>query len=120
MSHGLAIEFDGDGHVHPGDVLSGHILVEKKRKSRRLEVRAAMWEQTKTEHVEVLSTEPQRIHEGKLEAGARLPFDLRVPPDAPPSFICDYGRIYWAVIVRSDELGLDTKTGWSFVVEARR
>lgn len=118
MSHGLAIEFDGDGHVRPGDVLRGRIVVEKKRNSRGLAVRAAMWEQTKSEHVEILSTEPRQIHEGKLEAGARLPFALDVPADALPSFICKYGRIYWAVMVRSDELGLDTKTGWTFVVEA--
>ena len=96
VSHGLAIEFDGDGHVRPGDVLRGHIVVGKKKKSRGLAVRAAMSEQTKSEHWEVFSTEPQQIHEGNLEEGMRLPFALQVPTDALPSFICAYGRVYWA------------------------
>jgi hypothetical protein len=93
---------------HPGDTVSGTILVLEGGGSRGLDAVLEYREETGDYH-EVVTTIPSgRVHEGDLVPGASFEFELDLPPDALPNCSSEHGRLYWSVDVRSDERGRDT------------
>lgn len=114
----VELEFDLDRELwHPGERVTGRIVVKEGGRSRGLDLTLGFYERTKNLLDVTLPAQTERIHEGRLETGARLPFALPLPPDAPPAFRCDYGELYWALWARSDELGRDTRAGQRIRVE---
>jgi hypothetical protein len=52
-----------------------------------------------------LSTGP--LHTGDLAAGMAFRFELALPADALPNYVCEYGELYWELDVTSDRFGPD-------------
>ncbi len=129
MSPALEIEVDSEVHA-PGGEVRGRVVVLEGGRSRRLEVRLDFRELVRGVRTAIaLRGDPIVVHEGPLVVGARLPFTLLLPRDAPPSYYDEIGMLFWVVVARSDEAGRDTEAmaglrvrkplppGWKYVEE---
>ncbi len=114
----LALELDGGPRWHPGEALSGRVIVTEGGKSRSLRVSLAFVNQTSDyrEPSVVIASAP--LHEGELVAGTRLPFRLAIPPDAPPPHMAPWGRLFWEVDAQSDQFGPDAHARQEVLIAA--
>lgn len=93
---------------HPGDRVTGSVVVVEGGRSRRLQVHLEYLEKSDDylDCATSISTRP--LHEGDLSTGESFRFDLVLPPDALPNHVSTHGQLYWQLDVKSDERGFDS------------
>jgi hypothetical protein len=105
----------------PGEMVRGEVSVLEGGGSRDVEVSLNYHEKTQDYDEIARSVPGGRLHTGDLRTGDSLPFEIQLPMDATPQLIGAGGRLYWALDVRSDEFGLDTRESVPIVIgEAKK
>ena len=102
----LRVEVDREP-LAPGAVVAGRVVVEDGGRARSLSVRLAFVERTADFHTVARTAEERTVAEGDLAAGAVVPFQLRLPDDAPPAVATAHARVGWELRARVDRLGPD-------------
>jgi hypothetical protein len=93
----------------PGEMVTGRVVVTEPGHSRRLEISLTFWEvSAKTFTARPRHVPGSVLHTGKLQLDTVMPFSIRIPADALPNAVGPHGVLFWAVEVRSHELGPDT------------
>ena len=102
----LVLELERERY-QPGDWIRGAVVVQQGGPARTLEVFVLYQERTEDYTEAGLTGRTGPLHRGDLVAGARLPFALQLPPDAPPPYRSRWGELYWEVDAKADRFGAD-------------
>ena len=100
----------------PGDAVEGVLEVrESHDKLRRLSAYLRYLDRSPSYSGAVTHDAAKPLHEGPLEQGQEVPFSLRIPADALPSWdqpaTAEMGTLSWAVVTEADVArGLDFTT----------
>ena len=111
----LALERD---RLEPGEWLRGEVVVLQQADARSLEVFVHYLERTEDYKEPALTGRTGPLHRGPLPAGARLPFALQLPPEAPPPYRSRFGELYWEVDAKLDQPGRDAHAEQRIAVAA--
>jgi hypothetical protein len=118
----LVPHFTGDPYS-PGDEVRGVLVAREPERSRKLNAylryvdRSPSFSGAETYY----AVEP--LHEGPVEAGQEIPFELRIPEDAYPNWedssTSEYGELAWSIVIESDiAAGLDTIATHSIPIDS--
>jgi len=91
----------------PGEIIRGRAVVEQAARSRGLEAKLELTEQTRDYTRVAFSAGTGKLSEGDLQPGAAYDFWFQLPADAVPSIDVGVGRLSWRVRVQSDRVGPD-------------
>ena len=118
----LVPRFSGDPYG-PGDQVNGVLVAREGERARKLNAYLRYVDRSPSFSGAETYDAVEPLHEGPLEAGQEIPFELRLPKDAYPSWedssTSKYGELAWSIVIEADiAAGLDTITTHSIPIDA--
>lgn len=118
----LVPQFTGDPYG-PGDQVNGVLVAREGERARKLNVYLRYVDRSPSFSGAETYDAVEPLHEGPVDAGQEIPFELRLPKDAYPNWedpsTSKYGELAWSIVIEADvAAGLDTITTHSIPIDA--
>jgi hypothetical protein len=118
----LVPQFTGDPYG-PGDQVKGVLVAREALRARKLNAYLRYVDRSPSFSGAETYDGVEPFHEGPVEIGQEIPFELRIPDAAYPNWddpsTAEYGELAWSIVVESDiAAGLDTITTHSIPIDA--
>jgi hypothetical protein len=110
------------GPYGPGDQVEGVLVATEPERSRKLNAYLRYVDRSRSFSGAQTYDAVEPLHEGPVEVGQEIPFELRIPEDAYPNWddpsTSEYGELAWSIVIESDVVaGGDTITTHSIPID---